>query len=500
MLLKMLILLQLSGNIELNPGLVKWPCILCSKPVRSNQDSVECSNCATWCHHKCKGMSLAEYNRQSNCDDEWLCRQCVLSGFSDSLFSFDSCDFYSDSSVSSPGAAVPGRETHEPPRDVSRYVSYISFNSRSIVNKRFDLFSLFTMNKLDIVSICETFLDGAILDSEVVPPGYTVYRCDRNRHGGGLLVAVTVLDLVFTNCETDIKSTSVHTNNSISDHYLISVTISFNFACSKNKPAKYVYDYSKADYEGLCHYLLSCDFTSYFNCTDVNEAWSIIKQLITTGMDLFIPKVRLRSSQYPKWFTSHLRHQVKCLRTLRRTLKRHFSIPVLQQLIHAEDSLQLELLTAKSNHEKNLVNNFVRYKDPKIFHYIKNMNKTNSIPSVLQHNSILVETDKEKAEMFNHYFYSIFTESAFDLLNINELPEQSSLIADISFSPEIFEVLSTLQTTKASGADNIGPSVLKSCAATLTPPLHFLFSLSLKKQRGSFKMEVPYNHTSFQIR
>ena len=47
------------------------------------------------------------------------------------------------------------------------------------------------MNKLDIVSICETFLDGAILDSEVVPPGYTVYRCDQNRNGGGLLVAVT---------------------------------------------------------------------------------------------------------------------------------------------------------------------------------------------------------------------------------------------------------------------------------------------------------------------
>jgi len=149
----------------------------------------------------------------------------------------------------------------------------------------------------------------------------------------------------------------------------------------------------------------------------------------------------------------------------------------------------------------NLANNFVRYKDSKIFYYIKNMNKTNSIPSVLQHNSISVETDKEKADTFNHYFYSTFTESAFDLLNINELPKQSSLIADISLSPtDIFKVLSTLQTTKASGADNIGLSVLKSCAAALTSPLHFLFSLLLKKQRGSFRMEVPYNHTSFQIR
>ena len=73
------------------------------------------------------------------------------------------------------------------------------------------------------------------------------------------------------------------------------------------------------------------------------------------------------------------------------------------------------------------------------------MNKTNLIPSVLQHNSISVETDREKADMFNHYLYSVFTESTFDLLNINELSEQSSLISDISLSPtEVFEVLSTL--------------------------------------------------------
>ena len=80
-LIILLYLLSLAGDIELNPGPVKRPCSLCCKPVKCNQDGVECSNCATWCHRKCEGMSLAKYNRLSNSDDEWLCRQCVMPNF-----------------------------------------------------------------------------------------------------------------------------------------------------------------------------------------------------------------------------------------------------------------------------------------------------------------------------------------------------------------------------------------------------------------------------------
>ena len=43
----------------------------------------------------------------------------------------------------------------------------------------------------DIVVITETFLDGSILNSEIFPDGYVVFRHDRNRHGGGVLIAVS---------------------------------------------------------------------------------------------------------------------------------------------------------------------------------------------------------------------------------------------------------------------------------------------------------------------
>ena len=37
-----------------------------------------------------------------------------------------------------------------------------------------------------------------------------------------------------------------------------------------------------------------------------------------SGMDLFIPKTRIRTRQFPSWFTPQLRHSLKCLRTIQR--------------------------------------------------------------------------------------------------------------------------------------------------------------------------------------
>jgi len=44
--------------------------------------------------------------------------------------------------------------------------------------------------KYDLVVITETFLSEEILNSEIVPSDYCVYRKDRNWHGGGVMIAV----------------------------------------------------------------------------------------------------------------------------------------------------------------------------------------------------------------------------------------------------------------------------------------------------------------------
>ena len=195
-----------------------------------------------------------------------------------------------------------------------------------------------------------------------------------------------------------------------------------------------------------------------------------------TGMDQLIPKVRLRSCKYPLWFNFHIRHCLNCLRTSRWKLRQHFSIPNLNRLFSEEESLQLKLQAAKHNYEQSLIDNFTIHKDPKIFRYIKNLSKY-LIPTVLKYNSISVESDKEKADLFNNFFFLYLQKVP---LTLPDLPESNSILTDITiYTNEVFEVLNTVQTTKAYRADNIGPSILKNCAAPLAQPLHFLYTLSL---------------------
>ena len=73
----------------------------------------------------------------------------------------------------------------------SSRLSCVLFNARSIVNKVLDLQVMINSSDLDIVIITETYLDSCILDSEIINTNkYTIFRHDRNRHGGGVMIIV----------------------------------------------------------------------------------------------------------------------------------------------------------------------------------------------------------------------------------------------------------------------------------------------------------------------
>ena len=63
-------------------------------------------------------------------------------------------------------------------------------NARSIVSKRLDLFAILEAEQPDVLAVTETFLSAEILDSEITSGDYNIFRVDRNRRGGGVMVYV----------------------------------------------------------------------------------------------------------------------------------------------------------------------------------------------------------------------------------------------------------------------------------------------------------------------
>ena len=72
-------------------------------------------------------------------------------------------------------------------------VSVFYANSRSLVNKINQLELEIATYQYDLMVFTETHLDSSILDSELFPSSYTVFRRDRvqnGRRGSGILIAV----------------------------------------------------------------------------------------------------------------------------------------------------------------------------------------------------------------------------------------------------------------------------------------------------------------------
>ena len=75
-----------------------------------------------------------------------------------------------------------------------------------MVNKSLDLQTLLHCQGLDLMAVTETFLSDAIYDGELVGAGYSVYRRDRAKHGGGVMlirdsIAATRRYDLETDCE-----------------------------------------------------------------------------------------------------------------------------------------------------------------------------------------------------------------------------------------------------------------------------------------------------------
>jgi len=123
-----------------------------------------------------------------------------------------------------------------------------------------------------------------------------------------------------------------------------------------------VSDYSHTDCNG---FLASHDFTSYFDITDVGALWLYLKKLLQQALNQFLPKVTLKSHQWPKWFTSTLQHQLNCLHILRRKYSKIPTTSCWAQIFStAKYEYEIQLI-----HKLSMDNNFSIYKYNYIFFY-----------------------------------------------------------------------------------------------------------------------------------
>ena len=167
---------------------------------------------------------------------------------------------------------------------------------------------------------------------------------------------------------------------------------------------------------------------------------------------------------------------------MRRKFKKHPSPANLNNLKLHETELEDKISSAKSMYENDLIYQFFTSNNSRIYKYIRSITENSSIPLTVDLDSVHATADLDKASLFNTHFHSTFTHSSFQLSSLESLSTPASTICDFTISSsEVFETVSSLDSTKAMGIDGVGPHLLKECAHVLYLPFHYLFCVSLEQ-------------------
>ena len=216
---------------------------------------------------------------------------------------------------------------------------------------------------------------------------------------------------------------------------------------------------------------------------DVEFIWSHIKSAIITAIDKFIPTttVSRRHSHQPRWFDGSIRHNFNRLRTLR---KRCLSNPTSSRLDHLsqlKSTLSEDIATAESTYISRLIQKSVIAKSPScLYSHIRSKTKQSHIAHRLFMGSSSAAMAKEKADLFNEYFFSVYSTCSSYPAPLS-LPSYSVSLSEIDISPfELLQAVSELNPSMAMGADGFGPRVLKSCSVASYERLCHLFCVSLQ--------------------
>ncbi|XP_052261072.1 uncharacterized protein LOC127865168 [Dreissena polymorpha] len=281
------------------------------------------------------------------------------------------------------------------------------------------------------------------------------------------------LDLFFTNNSSLINNTEVIPG--ISDHHAVYVEASLK-PLKTTTPSRKVYCYDKANYMAMNEDLhkLHTEMKSMPNST-IDTLWTKFKDNLILLMDKHIPSKLLKNQKTKKpWIDRKVKSAIKRRTKLYRRMKKTKSGADIRKYKVCKSHVQK--LERQNYHQ--YINNLIEVQDPnddkqlkqkRFWNYIKSLRKDNSGIAPLKDNGRLFNLPKDKADILNKQYMSVFTqEDGNDVPSPTGTPYPDMDTIHIE-EAGVRKLLQNLNPRKASGPDNISARILKDCAENLVP-------------------------------
>lgn len=299
------------------------------------------------------------------------------------------------------------------------------------------------------------------------------------------LAAPHILDLVISN-DSFVNDINYLSPLGKSDHAVL--YFSCNMLCTHSH---YVnkYNYNKGDYDGLRNFMnRNWQQELSYHVGDVNSAWSAFKLILNEGINKYIPYTTgnnwKRKNSWQRPISSNMKTSIKKKHKLWHQFQKTKNQETWIEFKRVRNAVRKDSRIAIQK-ENVAVAKSCKENPKKFWKHVKSKSVTYSTIGNIKHidssgNTVSINDDAEKAEVFAEYFSKVFTyepPDAFEKLNNFLL---ANAMEEIDVTEEIvYKKLFKLKVDKSPGPDMIHPRILKETSVQITRALQLLFEMSL---------------------
>ena len=190
--------LSLCGGINPNPGPTAGKTAskfsVCGRVVAKNQLAITCDSCCQQTHIKCGGITAKRYKQLLYCSNYcWDCPTCIGNLLLQLPFANVDNIIEQDPANDNPlqNMGSHGEPTIKFPRKNNKKECMIALlNVNSPLSKFIEIKEWLVDGVFDILCIQETKIDGTFPNSQFNVNGYNIFRRDRKKGGGGVMIFV----------------------------------------------------------------------------------------------------------------------------------------------------------------------------------------------------------------------------------------------------------------------------------------------------------------------
>ena len=266
-----------------------------------------------------------------------------------------------------------------------------------------------------------------------------------------------ILELVLTTSPDSVNSCD--TGPGISDHDHIVITRCSLRPKQNKKKARTIRLFKKADWENIKPFLNDAEDTFFASSPEGNSVdnnWEYFKSVLIDAMKKFVPSKETSCRYDLTWITRHVKRLIRQTQWAYDRAKKS-----------AKDRDWAKFRRKRKNCQKA--------QKEAHWNYLKGLRRDTCGVSTIAADGRTGTDPKDKAEMLNAQFSSVFTrEDPFNVPTMTTSPHPKMPPIRVG-SQGVLKLLQQLNTRKASGGDDIPAILLKNCALELCSMLTFIY-------------------------